>query len=100
MYLDDGFIAMLAGGIGLSIASLIAEYLRWRAQGASERRRELRQRELHAARLAQQDTAPVLPSVAEPAEVAAGAPERRTARHVSRHISPFIERRKRAGSRD
>lgn len=99
MDFDDVFVAMVVGGIGLSIAYLIAEFLRWRAQGASERRRELLQRELHAARLAQHDAAPVLPSVAAPEEIAADAPERRTARLVSHRVHAFVERRRRAASR-
>jgi hypothetical protein len=100
MDLDDALIAMLAGGLGLSIAYLAAEYLGWRALRAAQRRRETLERELHAARLAQQGAAALPHTVALRAEFTEAAPERRTPRRGSMRIFPFVERRRRAGSHD
>jgi hypothetical protein len=101
MDLDDALIAMLAGGFGLSIAFLAAEYLGWRALRAAERSRERAERELRAAKLAQQGAAAPLRSIAVREEsTAEGAPERRTPRMRSMRIFPFVERRRRTGTRD
>jgi hypothetical protein len=100
MDLDDALIAMLAGGLGLSIAYLAAEYLGWRALRAAERHREMLERELHAARLAQQGAAAPPRTVPLRAEFTEAAPERRTPRMAPMRIFPFVERRRRAGSRD
>jgi hypothetical protein len=100
MGLDDVFIAMLVGGIGLSIAYLVAEYHHWRTQGAAQRRREALQRELHAARLAQNEAPPPAPIPSASVEIAWDLPERRGARPASQRFYPFVERRKRATSRE
>jgi|SRR5580704_11751340 hypothetical protein len=100
MHLDDALIAMLVGGFGLSIAYLAAEYLRWRTLRAAERDREMVERELHAASLAQQSAAAPPRTAALRAEFTEAAPERRTPRKGSMRIFPFVERRRRAGSRD
>lgn len=100
MDLDDALIAMLAGGFGLSIAYLAAEYLGWRALRTAERSREMVERELHAARLAQQGAAAPAGTVALRAEFTEAASERRTPRQRSMRIFPFVERRRRSGSRD
>ena len=91
---------MLAAGFGLSIAYLAAEYLGWRALRAAQRRREMLERELHAAKLAQQAAAAPPRSIPLREEFADSAPERRTPRIRSTRIFPFVERRRRAGSRD
>jgi hypothetical protein len=100
MGLDDIFIALLVAGIGLSIAYLVAEYLHWRTQGAAQRRREVLQRELHAARLAQHGASHSAPSTVALAEIAEDLPERRAARQASHRVYPFVERRKRTASRE
>jgi hypothetical protein len=99
MGLDGALIAMVVGGMGLSIAYLAAEYLHWRAQGAADRRREALQRELHAARLAQHEAAqsPSKPPAAE--KIADALPDRRTAPAAAHRVYPFVDRRKRASSR-
>jgi hypothetical protein len=100
MDLDDALIAMLAGGFGLSIAYLTTEYLGWRALRVAQRRREMFERELHVARLAQQRAAAPPRSIPLREEFTESAPERRTPRIRSMRIFPFVERRRRAGSRD
>jgi hypothetical protein len=107
MSFDVVLIAIVVGGIGLSAAYVRAEYIRWRKNGAAQRRRETAQRELHAASLSEQQDAALLPSVlklqgfaegevANPEGSAAiGAGRRSTARPNSLHTYPFTERRKR-----
>jgi hypothetical protein len=98
MVLDDVFIAIVVGGIGLSIAYLVAEYLRWRTLAATGRHRDAVQRELHAARLAQEEPAPRLPNLAACEEIDESLCERRTARLASQRPYPFVDRRKRPAS--
>ena len=100
MDLDGTLIAMVLGGIGLSIAYLTAEYLHWRAQGAADRHRETLQRELHAARLAKHEATHQSPSGRAATEkIADELPERRTAPAAARRVHPFVDRRQRASSR-
>jgi hypothetical protein len=63
MSFDVALIVIIVGGFGLSAVYVRAEYLRWREHGAAERRKENSQRELHAARLSEQQNADLLPSV-------------------------------------
>jgi hypothetical protein len=65
MGFDVLLIAVIVGGIGLSVAYVRAEYRRWRKQGAAERRREAAHRDLHAARLSEQNDPQLLPSVVQ-----------------------------------
>jgi len=62
MGFDVLLIAVIVGGIGLSFAYVRAEYRSWREQGAAQRRREAVLRDLHAARLSEQNN---LPSVVQ-----------------------------------
>lgn len=48
---DDLLIALIISGIGLSIATLRAEYISRRARNTKERKKAIVQRELHANRL-------------------------------------------------
>ena len=103
MSFDVALFVIIVGGIGLSAAYVRAEYLRWRELGAAERRKENSQRELHAARLSEQQNADQLPralqlqgfgegEAANPEGADAGA------RHTSAQPSPlrtFGERRER-----
>jgi hypothetical protein len=63
MSFDVALIVIIVGGIGLSAAYMRAEYLGWREHVAAERRKEISQRELHAARLSEQHDADLLPGV-------------------------------------
>jgi hypothetical protein len=104
MSFDIVLMAIVVGGLGLSAAYVRAEYINWREQGAAKRRRESALRELHAARLSEQQTPSLLPSVlqlqgfnADDAANPDGAADfgrRSTARTGSLRTHPF-ERRKR-----
>jgi hypothetical protein len=65
MSLDVALMVIVLGGIGFSAAYVRAEYMRWRELGAAELRREAALRELHTARLFEQQNAALLPSVLE-----------------------------------
>jgi hypothetical protein len=107
MSFDIALLLIVAGGIGLSAAYVRAEYVRWREHGAAQRRRESALRELHAARLSDQQNAALLPSVlrlqgfsndeaANPEGAPnSGAGSRSAVRSNSPHTDPFEERRKR-----
>jgi hypothetical protein len=62
MSFDIVLLLIVVGGLGLSVEYVRAEYVRWREHGAATRRRETALRELHAARLSDQQDA-ALPSV-------------------------------------
>ena len=62
MSFDIVLLLIVVGGFGLSAAYVRAEYARWREHGAAQRRSETALRELHAARLSDQQDA-ALPSV-------------------------------------
>jgi len=62
MGFDVVLIAIIVGGIALSVAYVRAEYLGWRRHGAAQRRREAAQSQLHAESLSDQRDA-LLPSV-------------------------------------
>jgi hypothetical protein len=95
MSFDILLMAIVAAGIGLSAAYVRAEYINWRQHGAASRRRESALRELHAARLSEQQSASLLPSVLRLQEFGADEAANRTgARTNSLHTFPF-ERRKR-----
>src|SRR5882757_2311160 len=107
MSFDIVLLLIVVGGIALSAAYVRAEYVRWRRHGAAERRRETALRELHAARLSDQQDAPLLPSVvrlqgfgndeaANPAGVINnGDGSRSAARSHSARTFPLGESRKR-----
>ena len=108
MGLDVAMIVILLGGIGLSAAYVRAEYMRWREVGAAQLRREAALRELHAARLSEQQHAALLPSVLELqgfSEREAANPDgtanpgHDVARTRSQHTYPFPDRRKRKRQR-
>jgi hypothetical protein len=63
MSFDIVLMAVVVAGIVLSAAYVRAEYIRWRENGATERRRESALRALHAARLSEQHSAASLPAV-------------------------------------
>ena len=86
MNLDDVLMGIVVGGIGVAAAYLRAEYVRWREQGASERRRETALRELHTARLFQHPTA---------LGATSGATARRSSARSTPRTHPFVERRRR-----
>jgi len=65
MGFDVLLIAVIVGGIGLSAVYVRAEYRSWREQGAADRRREAALRDLHAARLSEQNDPQLLPSVVQ-----------------------------------
>jgi hypothetical protein len=103
MSFDIALMAIVAAGIGLSAAYVRAEYINWRRHGAAQRRRESALRELHAARLSEQQSESLLPSVLQLHEFGsdeAANPEggtntgRRGARTNPLRTFPF-ERRKR-----
>jgi hypothetical protein len=105
MSFDILLMAIVAAGIGLSAAYVRAEYINWRRHGAAARRRESALRELHAARLSEQQSASLLPSVFRLQEF--GADEaanpdgtantvRRTGARTNSLLSYPFERRKRA----
>jgi hypothetical protein len=110
MGFDIVLIALIVGGIALSGAYVRAEYLHWRAHGATLRRRETALRALHAASISEQRDA-LLPSVlklhgfgareaANPdvSDEYAGA-RRPSALGNSGRTYPFADRRKRARKR-
>jgi hypothetical protein len=86
MNLDDVLLVMVLGGFGVAVAYVRAEYVHWREQGASERRRESALRDLHAERLSHHSTAL--------SAVPGGAARRNPARSTPR-AHPFTERRRR-----
>jgi general stress protein YciG len=104
MSFDIVLMAIVLGGIGLSAAYVRAEYIHWRERGDAERRRETALRELHTARLSEQQSATLLPSVfklqgfgeneAANPEDAANIGRRGPARTTSPRTYPFMERRK------
>jgi hypothetical protein len=106
MSFDVLMMMIVVGGIGLSAAYVGAEYIHWRERGAAERRRETALRELHAARLSEQQNAALLPSVLQLegfSEEQAANPDgdatigagRRAARVNSLRTFPIGDRRKR-----
>ena len=108
MILDVAMIVIVLGGIGISAAYVRAEYMRWREVGAAQLRREAALRELHAARLSEQQDAALLPSVLELqgfGEQEAANPEGAAniglgvARTRSQRTYPFADRRKRKRQR-
>jgi len=108
MSLDVVLIVIVIGGIGLSAAYVRTEYRRWRELGEAQLRRESAQRELHAARLSDQQNAAMLPSVLELqgfSEQEAANPEGGAnigygvARTRSQRTHPFADRRKRKRQR-
>ena len=107
MSFDIALMAIVAVGIGLSAAYVRAEYINWRRQGAAQRRRQSALRELHAARVSEQPSTSLLPSVlqlqdfgSEEAANPEGAANigRRGTRTHSLRTYPF-ERRKRVRQR-
>jgi len=105
MSFDIVLLLIVVGGIGLSAAYVRAEYVRWRRHGAAQRRRETALRELHAARLSDQQDA-AMPSVvrlqgfsndeaANPEGSVSGAGSRSASRSNSPDIFPLGDRRKR-----
>ncbi|HEX3951893.1 MAG TPA: hypothetical protein VHW95_18740 [Steroidobacteraceae bacterium] len=111
MSFDVLLIAVLVGGIALSVAYVGAEYRSWRAHGAAQRRSAAALRDLHAARLAEQHDPQLLPSVLQMQEFgadeaanpdqAAGldAARRGAARADASRVYPFSDRRKRVRQR-
>jgi hypothetical protein len=111
MGFDVLLIAVIVGGIALSVAYVRAEYRNWREQGAAERRREAALRDLHAARLSEQHEPDLLPSVvrmqgfgadeaANPAHSAEfDAARSNSARNDASRIYPVSDRRKRVSQR-
>lgn len=111
MGFDVLLIAVIVGGIALSVAYVRAEYRNWRAQGAAQRRREAVLRDLHAARLSEQHDPQLLPSVvqmqgfgtddaANPDHVAElDATRRGSARADASRVYPTSDRRKRVRQR-
>lgn len=109
MGFDIALIALILGGVVLSIAYVSAEYRIWREQRAAQRRREAALRDLHAASFSEQRDA-LLPSVmklqgfgASEAANPDGAGEfstpRRTAGQKDPRTFPLGERRKRVRQR-
>jgi len=106
MSFDIVLLLIVVGGIGLSAAYVRAEYVRWRRHGAAQRRRETALRELHAARLSDQQDA-AMPSVVRLQEfsndeaanpegsVNSGAGSGSASRSNSPDIFPLGDRRKR-----
>jgi hypothetical protein len=105
MGFDVVLIAVIVGGIALSAAYVRAEYLGWRENGATERRKEAALRDLHAASLSEQQNA-LLPSViklqefgadeaANPDTTGEFATGRRASAPGSSRTNPFADRRKR-----
>jgi hypothetical protein len=108
MSLDVVLIVIVVGGIGLSAVYVRTEYRRWRELGAVQLRREAALRELHAARLSEQQNAALLPSILELqgfSEQEAANPEGAAnigygvARTRSQRTYPFADRRKRKRQR-
>lgn len=106
MGFDVLLIAVIVGGIGLSVAYVRAEYRNWREQRAAQRRREASLRDLHAARLSEQHDPDLLPSVVQMqgfgADEAANpdhgaepdAARRGSARNDASRVFPLSDRRK------
>ena len=95
MGFDVLLIAVIVGGIGLSVAYVSAEYRSWRAQGAAERRRKAALRDLHAARLSEQHDPQLLPSVVQ----LQGFGDEEAANPEHARVYPLAERRKRLRQR-
>ena len=106
MSFDVFMIAVVVGGLALSIAYVGAEYRSWREQRAAQKRRDAALRELHAASFSEQHES-LLPSVvklqgfgdgeaANPDSVAGSS--RAAARRI-RSAYPLGERRKRRRQR-
>ena len=93
MGFDVLLIAVIVGGIGLSVAYVRAEYRSWREQGAAQRRREAALRDLHAARLSEQHE--LLPSVLQ----LQGFGDGEAANPEHARVYPLAERRKRLRQR-
>ena len=91
MGFDVLLIAVILGGIGLSIFYVSAEYRSWREQGAAQRRREAALRDLHSARLSQQHDPQLLPSVVQ----MQGFGDAQAANPEHAQVYPLAERRKR-----
>jgi hypothetical protein len=64
MSFDVLMIALVIGGLALSVAYVSAEYRSWRENGAAQRRREAALRELHTASFSEQRES-LLPSVVQ-----------------------------------
>ena len=98
MSFDVFMIAVVLGGLALSIAYVGAEYRSWREQRAAQSRREAALRELHAASFSEQRES-LLPSVVK----LQGFGDREAANpEYARKIPsayPLGERRKRARQR-
>ena len=86
MNLDDALLVMVITGFGVAIAYVRAEYVHWREQGVSERRRENALRDLHAARLSHHSTA---------LSTVPGGAARRASTRSGPRVHPFTERRRR-----
>ena len=111
MSFDVLLIAVIVGGIVLSVAYVRAEYRSWRAHGAAQRRREAALRDLHAARFAEQHDPKLLPSVlqmqgfgadeaANPDQAAElDAARRGATRAEASRVYPLSDRRKRVRQR-
>jgi hypothetical protein len=95
MGFDVLLIAVLVGGIGLSIAYVREEYRSWREQGAAQRRREAALRDLHAARLSDRHDPQFLPSVVQ----MQGFGDGEAANPEHARVYPLDERRKRPRQR-
>lgn len=96
MGFDVLLIAVILGGIGLSVAYVGSEYRGWRQQGAAQRRRDAALRDLHAARLSEQNDPQLLPSVVQMQDFGHG--EAANPDH-SQRVYPLEERRKRLRQR-
>ena len=108
MSLDVALIVIVLGGLGLSASYVRAEYMRWRELGAAQLRREAALRELHTARLSEQQNAALLSSVLEFqgfSEQEAANPDgaantgHGVAQSPSQHTYSFADRRKRKRQR-
>jgi hypothetical protein len=64
MSFDVLMIAVVVGGLAVSVAYVSAEYRSWRENGAAEKRREEALRELHTASFSEQRES-LLPSVVQ-----------------------------------
>jgi hypothetical protein len=106
MSFEDFLIVIVVAGIVLSGAYIRAEYILWRQFAAAERQRDSTLRELHAARLSQQQD-DIFPSLvrlqtfaetqdAIPNDSACVEPDRRSvAQSNSQRNYGFVERRAR-----
>jgi hypothetical protein len=95
MGFDVLLIAVIVGGIGLSVAYVRAEYRSWRELGAAQRRREAALRDLHAARLSEQHDPQLLPSLVQ----MQGFGDDEAANPEQARVYPLEERRKRLRQR-